>query len=180
MTDREDSKSALDAIATLPEFLAYAHAMEIEAEERYTMLADQMEVHNNPDLATLFRRLSEVEAKHAAEILERAGDGGITRVDPLDLRWGDLEGPETADIGDAHYLMTPYHALEIALKGEEAAVRFFERIAQAAASDEVREVAESFAEEEREHVAKVREMLARHPKPEEGWSDDLDPPNVQE
>ena len=37
------------------EFLARAWAMEVEAVERYSMLADTMEEHNNPEVAELFR-----------------------------------------------------------------------------------------------------------------------------
>ena len=52
------------------EFLARAWAMEVEAAERYAMLADAMEEHNNPEVAELFRKLARIEQLHADGIVE--------------------------------------------------------------------------------------------------------------
>src|SRR5512134_4189528 len=52
------------------EFLARAWAMEVEAVERYSTLADAMEEHNNPEVAELFRKLARIEQLHADGIVE--------------------------------------------------------------------------------------------------------------
>jgi len=57
------TSSPADNVATL---LALAHQMELDAQERYSMLADQMEAHNNTELAQIFRNLARVEGLHAA------------------------------------------------------------------------------------------------------------------
>lgn len=162
----------------LAEFLAHAHAMEAEAAERYALLADQMAVHNNPGVATLFRKLADVEGRHAEEIKTRAGDTGLPRLALGAHRWSDAEGPETIDVGEAHYLMLPYQALRLALRGEERAVAFFGGVAETAENAEVRALAAEYAAEEQEHVLEVRSMLALYPEPGEGWADDPDPPST--
>lgn len=169
-----------EGIADLAEFLAHAYVMEVEAAERYTLFAEQMEVHNNPDVAALFRRLADIEAKHADEIKGRAGELELPEIALGAHRWPDAEGPETADIAEAHYLMSPFHVLRMALNGEERAFRYFDGIAKTAESSEVRALAAEYADEEREHVQEVQKLLANYTEPDEGWEEDLDPPAIQE
>lgn len=165
---------------TVPQLLARAYAIEREAQHRYEDLADQMEVHNNLELEALFRKLAALEARHAEQIMARADGKELPYISPLAYRWPGMEAPENADLGAAHYLMTPHHALKMALAGEERAMRFFAELAEQAADAEVTKLALEFAEEEREHVAWVKEWLAKYPKPEVGWDEDMDPPMLQE
>ncbi len=175
-----DSGAKPAEIKDLDELLAHAHAIEIEAEERYADLADQMEVHNNQEVAVLFRKLAEVEGAHAREILERAKGRDLPDIPYWEYKWTDSESPEAADLLEAHYLMTPHHALMLALRGEEKALAFFERLAKTATDNDVRKMAEEFAEEEREHVKIVKKYLEEHPEPPDGWDHDDDPPVLQE
>ena len=98
------------------EFLARAWTMEVEAVERYSMLADAMEEHNNPEVAELFRKLARIEQLHADGIVEQKES---LRPQPAlaagELLWEKSEGMETADPGELHYRMQPYHALQMAL-----------------------------------------------------------------
>ena len=55
-------------IKSLAEFLAHALELEVESAERYRELADSMEVHNNPDVAELFRKLAGYGDGHAQEV----------------------------------------------------------------------------------------------------------------
>jgi rubrerythrin len=174
--DENDRKPAAGRFADMAEFLAHAHAMEIEAEERYGVLADQMEVHNNQELATIFRTLSDVEGRHADEIKTRAGGPDMKRLAPSDTRWFESEAPETADLADVHYLMTAHHALQIALRAEESAYQFFHAVAEATPNAELRDLAREFAAEERDHISQVEQLMARYPEPREDWADDMDPP----
>ncbi|MDX1374347.1 MAG: ferritin family protein [Burkholderiales bacterium] len=154
-----------------------AYAMELEASTRYAEFADQMEVANNPDVAELFRKLAGIEKLHARKILAQMR----WKAAPADLepfRWEGLEGPETGETNDLHYLMQPYHALQIALRNEERAARFFASVVRRDLPRAVLDAAKEMAEEEREHVELVKAWIARVPKPEKGWDIDLDPPNV--
>ena len=167
-------------IQSLPELYAHALAIEIEAEDTYALLADQMDVHNNRELAALFRKLSVIEGKHAKEIEERAKDIVLPDIAPWEYQWQSPASPEAADVDDVHYLMTPHHALMMALAAEKRAQAFFEDLARSASDPEVKAMAEEFAAEEREHVRLVEDLLARHPAPAEGWDEDMDPPVLQE
>jgi len=161
----------------LAEFMKRAYAMELEAATRYAEFADQMEIANNREVAELFRKLAGIEGLHAKKILQHMR----WKVPPRDLepfRWEGLEGPETGETNDLHYLMQPYHALQIALRNEERAARFFASVARRDLPPAVLAAAKEMAEEEREHVELVKAWMARVPRPEKGWDVDLDPPNV--
>jgi rubrerythrin len=177
MSTRKRRAAKRPAAPAHSEFMKRAYAMELEAAERYGEFADQMEVHNNREVAELFRKLGAIEARHAAQIREQMGWKSV----PSDLpavRWErGREGPETASPGELHYLMQPYHALEIALANEERAARFFGAFARRGRPAALRAVAAEMAREEREHVRLVRDWLARVPAPEPGWDRDPDPPN---
>jgi rubrerythrin len=128
------------------------------------------------ELASIFRTLADVEGLHAKEIKARAGSPGLQRLAPSETRWPDAEAPETADLADVHYRMTAHHALRIALHAEENAFQFFNAVAQTAPNPELGDLAREYAAEERDHIRQVKELLAKHPEPQEGWDDDMDQP----
>ena len=61
-------------VSSLNDLLAVAYQIEIDAVDRYNVLADQMETHNNPELVTVFRDLARAEGIHGEEIRRLAGD----------------------------------------------------------------------------------------------------------
>jgi rubrerythrin len=79
-----------------------------------------------------------------------------------------------------HYMMTPWHALQLALAGEERALAYFTSIVEAAKDPKVKAMATELVEEEAEHVNLVHRLLHRYPKPSESWAEDLDPAVSQE
>jgi rubrerythrin len=159
---------------TVEEFMAYAWAMEVEAVERYTELAEQMSTHHNAEVADLFARLARIEGKHRDQIMQQMD--WTQPPDTAAFRWDTPEGPETTDYGDLHYLMTPYHALKLAEHNERRAADFFDHFAASKVPEGVRAAAAEMAGEEREHVRLIQEWLARYPQPEAGWDEDPDPP----
>jgi rubrerythrin len=155
-------------------FIAAAIAMEQEAAQRYEELADAMETHNNTEVAELFRRLATLEGRHADALLAQRGWTSV----PLLPRatFAAVEAAET-DSGDAvHYLMTPWHALALALANEERAVRFFTHLADAASDPAVRSAALDMQADEAEHVALLRAWMTRVEPPSADWALDPDPP----
>lgn len=169
-------KLAIDA--AYADFMARAYTMEFEATERYTQFAEQLETHNNLEVAQLFRKLADIEALHAKRILEEMRWPALPAM-PVPYAW-EGEAPETAPFESVHYLMQPYHALEIALRGELRAEKYFGDIARSAAPASVRAAAAQMAEEEREHVTLIRNWMKRVPQPKAGWDDDPDPPRISE
>ena len=167
-------------IRSVETLLAHSLAIESEAAERYGELADQMETHNNPEVAELFRKLEAIEGLHIDHVKKLSGEHELPLIPPRQYRWGSGDTPEVAEQEQAHYLMTPYHALSMALEGEHRAVAFFTEIASSASQKDVRQMAQKLAEEEREHVVLLQQWLSRYPAPTEGWDDDLDPPSSHE
>jgi rubrerythrin len=172
---RTVAKAKAAPIASASEFMVHAYAMEAEAAERYAEFADSMEVHNNLEVAELFRKLSRIEQRHADQILEQMG-WKQSPVSAANYRWEGTEGPETADPTELHYLMQPYHALQIALINEKRARDFFAHLAKVTTNAGVRKGALEMQEEEAEHVRLIEEWLKRTPKPDPNWETDQDPP----
>jgi rubrerythrin len=144
---------------SLVDLYAIAYQIESEAVERYTMLADQMQMHNNPALADVFRGLARAEGIHRDEIRRMAGDFDVAAHARKVARWQHGESPESADLGAADYLMTQRDALQLALAAEQAALEFFRRMLAGASDPEVRRFAAELVEEEAGHVALCHRLL---------------------
>lgn len=162
-------------LTSAADFMAHAYAMEAEAAERYAEFADSMEMHNNREVAELFRKLARIEQRHADQILEQMGWKQLP-VTSANVRWQGMEGPETADPTELHYLMQPYHALQIALHNEKRARDFFANLAKVTKDAGVRKGALEMEEDEAGHVRLIEEWLERTPKPDANWQADPDPP----
>ena len=171
--------SAADA-SPLALFLAHALALENDAAERYAELADSLAVHNNPEVAQLFRTLGAYSRRHHQEVAGIAESvGHIPRLAPWEFSWYTPEPPETSAFDGTNYLMTPRDALELALTAEQQGYNYYAAAAERAADPEVKRLATHFAEEEAAHVRTVASWLARFP--ESGpRPDDLDPPQELE
>lgn len=173
---RDIEAEVAEAVKSRADLLEMAFVLESEAAERYAELADQMEVHNNREVAEVFAKMAAIEGEHAKKVDHPAGEG--PKRAPWEYRWLGFEAPETTESDQLHYLMTPHHALSLARVNEQRAEAFYRAVARLAPSEEVRELAAEMAEEEREHVELVEKWLEKYPEPEEGWDDDPDPPNA--
>ncbi len=167
-----DSKT----INSVGELLAHAKVMETEAFECYQDLAEQMAVHNNTEVAELFRKIAAEEKKHIERVDERAGDNDLPHIAPWEFKAFETESHGLTGAREVHYMMTPYHALALALRAEERSYAFFTQVVETASDGKVVDMAKELQEEERQHVALIKEWLAKEPKPDEGWDEDPDPP----
>lgn len=165
-------------IDSVEEFLVHAMEVEESSQEHYEELADTMEVHNNLEVAELFRKLANYSRLHAEEVHQKAADMTLPQITPWDFKWKCPTAPEAFCMEEANYLMTTSQALEIALFNEIRGRDFYQEVADHSPSEEVRKLAREMAEEENWHV----EMLKT-------WQDgietqvpqeDLDPPNTPE
>ena len=161
------------------DFMSRAYTMELEATERYAQFAEQLETHNNHEVAQLFRKLADIEALHAKRILDEMKWPSMPALPPA-YAWDSSEGPETAPFDSLHYLMQPWHALEIALRCERDARQYYDSIAASGAPKQVRDAAREMAADEAEHVRLIEEWMKRVPRPKAGWDEDPDPPGVNE
>ncbi len=160
----------------LPTFLAHAIALEAEAAERNDEIADSLELHNNREVSDLFRKLAHFSRLHRAEIEERAKGIALPTLHAWEFQWVDSEGPETTPFAQIHYLMTPYHAVRLALHNERRGRDYYAAIAAQASSDDIRTMALEMADEESEHVAILEEWAKRYPEPPADWDNDPDLP----
>ena len=171
------AKSGPEAgIASIDELMAYAYALELEAAERYAEFADAMEAHNNREVAELFRKLARIENRHAEQVLEEMGWVSPPDAPHGGYKWEGFEAPESGDVTELHYLMQPYHALQIALHNEKRAHAFFGSLVKQARNAKVRKAAQEMEQEEAEHVRLIEEWIKRTPKPDADWAIDPDPP----
>jgi rubrerythrin len=161
---------------SLAEVMAQALAMEREAVHRYDALADVMEVHHNPEVEALFRKMASIEAKHAEQIMAEMGWTDASHVPVPDPSAFSPDGPESVPEDAVHYLMWPWHALQLALSAEQRAEAFFAGLAVTAPSAAVRQAARRLRDEEREHVALIRAWIEKTPQPGSDWAEDPDPP----
>jgi rubrerythrin len=166
-------------VSSLADLFAVAYQIEADAVERYELLAAQMETHNNPGLVAVFRDLARAEGIHRDEIRRLAGDIDVVSRARKVARWTKGESPEEVDLGRAHYMMTPWHALDLALAAEKRALAFFSSVAGTATDPRIKAMAEEFAGEETEHVNLVYRLMQRYLAPAHSWSDDLDPATSQ-
>ncbi|MCP3867878.1 MAG: ferritin family protein [Gammaproteobacteria bacterium] len=167
-------------IETLPEFLLHAITLERESVERYEELGDSMEVHNNPQIAAVFRKLARYGELHANEIEQHATGLELPRIPPWDFKWTTPESPETGDMEQLHYLMTQGQALIFALHNETQGRDFYAHVAATSTNQEVRELAAEFAEEETDHMNWLNAWIRNLADPDSVSPEDLDPPNVTE
>ncbi len=178
-SDKETSdkvQALVESIENPADLMAYAYAMEAEAVERYEEIADQMVMHNNDEVAEIFSKLAKIERIHTEKLAKQSRTERQPHHAPWEYHWTDPEGPETVPVSEVHYLMTPHHALRLALHNERRAQTFYDMVAKRTDSDQVRKLAEEFAAEEREHVALVEHWLEKFPEPAADWDEDPDEP----
>jgi rubrerythrin len=172
-----DAAADSEAQPSLESFMARAIAMELETGRRYDELAAIVETHDKYDLEVvkLFRTMAGIERKHASALLMQMGwtDAPPAFVPAWEV--GANEGPEAAANEELHYRMQPYHALQIALRNEERAERFFDLLAAVAGSGPVRAAALALEQEERQHVALVKAWIAKVSPPDPAWALEPDP-----
>jgi len=170
------AKPRLAEIGTLGSLLYHAYVIEAEAEARYLELAEQMETHNNPEVAALFRQLAEYEGKHAEHVGAIRPATPRPPLDPWDFSWMGSEAPESIPHQSVSYALTPRMALELSLATEKAAEKFFNDLADKSDDVEISALARGFAEEERVHVKMIERELAKHPPEKNQTTDDWDDP----
>ena len=162
---------------TLEAFMAQALQMELDAAQRYNEFADMMEVHNNPEVVAWFRKMATIEGKHAAQIMAQMGWSAVPANAPL---LAGFEAVEGAAVDELHYLMQPWHVLQLALAGEERAERFFAQMARETKVEAIRMAATTLQQEERDHVELVKAWMQKVPQPDINWDQDPDPPRYDD
>jgi rubrerythrin len=155
----------MQAIRSTGELYAHAIAIEREAAERYSELAERMDDEGREDLARVFSELAFMEAEHLATLEQRTEGVALPAIPAGRYRWLENGAPETAARELVFRLMTPRNALAIALVAERRAQAFFEHVFWTTPDPALRALAREMAAEERGHVELVTRMLEGTPVP---------------
>ena len=177
---RPDSAAGAQVPTTLEEFMAQALQMELHAVERYNEFADMMETHNNREVAEWFRKMAVIEGKHVAQIMAEMGWSQPPAPRAAALGSSGFESAEAGEGDELHYLMQPWHVLQLALANEQRAERFYADLVQRTTVESVRKAALELQQEEAEHVELVKAWLLKVPQPDPNWDHDPDPPRYDD
>jgi rubrerythrin len=149
----------LEPIGSVEEFYAHALAIEREAAKCYREFQDHFTDRGEEVLAGLCSNLGHFEQDHYELLVERSRHLKLPELPPDRYHWLDKGSPEAVDCSLVFKVATPRQLLEIALKAERNAKRFFEWIAGTTDNGEIHALAEEMAREEAEHVQWVTRAL---------------------
>jgi rubrerythrin len=159
---------------TAPALYAHAIAIEREAIARYSEFAERMADLGNHAVAEVFATLARLETEHLEALAARSAGMKLPELAAHEYRWlnDGLSGaaPETAARELVFRLMTPRHALEIALAGEKRAAAFFEQVVVSVEDAMLRALAAEMAADEADHVALLEKLLETTPGPIVDWA----------
>ncbi len=172
------NKDGNKRIETVEEFLVHAMELEEASHEHYDELADSMEIHNNLQVAELFRKLANYSRLHAEQVHQRVANLTLPQITPWDFKWKTPNSPEAFCMDEADYMMNSTKAMEIALFNEVRGRDFYQYVADSTSSEAVKKLALQMVEEENWHVEMLREWQAS--MQDEFPQEDLDPPNMPE
>jgi rubrerythrin len=147
-----------------PELYAHAIAIEREAAARYAEFAERMEEEGREDLARVFGLLARLEAEHLETLERRTAGIALPQIPEDRYAWLGAGAPETQARELVFRLMTPRHALAIALAAERRAQGFFEQVCWTSPDPALRSLAREMAAEERQHVDLIASMLNDTPE----------------
>ncbi len=147
------------------ELYAHAIAIEREAAQRYSELAERMDDEGREELARIFAELAQIEAEHLATLEARTAGLALPDLPQGEYCWLSRTAPETAPHDLVFRLMTPRTALAVALAAERRAQAFFEQISWSASDPALRALAREMAAEERSHVSLIASMFEATPAP---------------
>jgi rubrerythrin len=157
-------------IRSAPELYAHAIAIEQEAAERYAELSQRMEDLGNEAVAAVFGTLARFETEHLLALEHSPAGVALPELHTDEYRWLDSGAPESPARELVFRLMTPRHALAIALAAEKRALAFFEGVLTSVQDPALRSLARAMAADELEHVRLLEQLLERTPNPEIDWA----------
>lgn len=158
---REGLRQRVGSVSAL-----YAHAMAIEREAvvRYREFAAHVAERGYHTVAELFRNLAQFGTEHVYHLAKKTAGMALPKLAAGEYSWLDQEAP----VPEAHAfvlrMLTPRLALNIALRAEERAEAFFDKVIDESSDAGVREVALDMARDKQALITWVNDALARLPK----------------
>ena len=164
-----------------PEHLfAQVYAMKCESEDRLQDLIDSLKQHNNSAAADIFSRTIELIQGSIKNIEQRTQGMQLPEIPPWESQWHCKEQPDCLCIENAHYLMTPLQALELALFNEKRIQEFFALQIDKQTNKEIRLIADELLVQEKQLTAQIYSWRKLLENSQTEQNEDFDPPNVPE
>ncbi|WP_431323525.1 ferritin-like domain-containing protein [Rhizobium sp. YTU87027] len=142
------------AINSLPELLATARDMEMEAVAGYEALREHMRRSGKPELVAVFERLAAEEREHLASVDQWSTEVGVPR-SATGGQSDELFDDEGMNLTDPD-LLSAYRAFSVAVRNEERAFLFWTYVSAHAPTSDIAKAAERMAREELGHVSTLR------------------------
>jgi hypothetical protein len=149
-------------------------ALKTEIAEGYEALAAQLEHFNNPEAAATFHKLVQHQRQHIQRLEKLATRPWQTKAMGAT---GEQSSPADDINASSHYLMTPYHAVIMALEVEQ---RVQYKLLKRLAIRKTDEHSQAQQKEHARHIQLLQQLLFTLPQPESHWHEDLDPPNLDD
>ena len=146
---------------TLMDALDLASLIEVEASRRYTQFAEQLGSRASDDAGSVFASMAVNENKHCEELATRRfalfGDA------PPNVRLDDIFDVEAPDVTAPSWYMSQLRAYQVALTSEEKAFAFYDQALRYVSQPDVKALFEELRKEEAEHVAMLKDIIAKLP-----------------
>lgn len=164
-----------------PEHLfSQVYAMKCESEDRLQDLIDSLQQHNNSAAADIFSRTLELIQGSINNIEQRIQGMQLPEIPPWESQWHCEQQPDYLCIENAHYLMTPLQALELAIFNEKRLQDFFILQIDNGINEEVRLIADEFLVQEKQLTIQMYSWKEQLENSQTEQNEDFDPPNVPE
>jgi len=151
-------------------------ALKTEMADGYIELAEQLQSFNNPDAAATFFELADKQHQHIQRLKTLASEQCSGANEPQ-LQCIAQQSPIDDINAYSHYLMTPYHAVELAIRIELTTQQNLQTrlgLADNGIQDHPQQ------REHRGHLQALQQLLNSKIPPEKGWDEDLDPPYLDD
>ena len=160
--------------------LAQVYAMKCESEDRLQDLIDSLKQHNNSAAADVFSRTIELIKVSIKNIEQRTQGMQLPEIPPWEAQWHCEVQPDCLCIENAHYLMTPLQALELAIFNEKRLQEFFKEQIDNEINEEIRLIASEFLIQEKQLTIQMHSWKEQLENNQMEQNEDLDPPNIPE
>lgn len=160
--------------------LAQVYAMKCESEDRLQDLIDSLKQHNNSAAADIFSRTNELIKLSIKNIEQRVQGMQLPKIPPWESQWHSKEQPDCLCIENAHYLMTPLQALDLAIFNEKRLQEFFKQQINNGLNEEIRLIANEFLVQEKQLTIQMHSWKEQLENNSTEQNEDFDPPNIPE
>lgn len=146
---------------TLMDALDLAILIEIEAFQRYTLFAEQIGRRLSSDTGSVFQSMADNEKKHRDQLVERRL--ALFGEKPPIVKLDDIFDVEAPEFGAPSRFMSPRKAYYVALSSEKKAFAFYDQALRHVKEPDVKALFEELRDEEAEHVAMLKDIIAKLP-----------------